>query len=1257
MAAREEGRRTELPARTRLARARTVRPVDPGRASGTRGLPFASRGRLLGLGHRRPGCRPGAAAASCTPRVVDRTGRLLLRVVLLFGLLWVSWARPLVAEEARLRIVAQRDFARLALDSPAARATALEVVGGVAQLRLDRPVVTSTLGVPAAARPWLLAVEERDGGTRLALALAPGALARLVEPGPGRVVVDLVHQPGGADPVRPEPVGSLSPRRTPVEVATADPVLRVRTGRHAGFERLVVEGPAVSGLELRLEAGRIELAGPPPSLPPVAAALQRLGSVVGPVTVEGDRLRAELTPGATVLRRRGRRDQLLLDLYGPPAPGGSVKPGAEATATPRPTPSEPPAAGAARASGSGEAAERGAPSSSGCPRARDPAALCVAVRTTPTTAELLLAVEPRPGAAVFWRAGALWVVLDRPIHEVEIATAASGSEPLVRGVRREPHPTATLLRVETSGPVAADVDPSERGWTLRLRPAGEEPVVEPGRVVRLEDPPALAIEADAGLVVLPAALLGSEVTVLAAKDELEGVGPRRFVDVEFLAAAQGAAWRAVSDDLRVRRLGKRWLIDRPGGLRLTPLAAERPEPAPRGAANLPGLGDAASATASEASARTEPLVGSSSRLPPSSGGAAARGAVAAAVQSGPLAQPGAPAAERHMASDAPGTAEPAPPSASAPPASASAPIVTSSPPNPAAFPAGTGAPGRAGRPSEGPAAPEPPIGLAQLGSGNDSAAGGSLAGLLERRAAPEPEARAAIDRELAREALAQGRAAEALALLGEPAAASDPEAPPPTDAATRALAGVAAILADRLAAGERLLDDPRLSGDPEVALWRAIAAARRADWPRAAEALAASGRTFEAYPARLRRRLAPVVGRILVEGGKPEAASAVLDAAKREEPEPREAARIALVEGLVQLRRGALEGAAAAFRVAAEGGDPVSAVEARYHAARLVHGRDRRDPAGLLAELGRQRLLWRDHPAEPEMLADLVELTAAAGRYGEALGLARDLLARYPGAAGSARVAERRGAWFRAVLEGGGERPADALESLRILRTHTELLPQGEAGAALVRALARQLAAVGLPGVAAAVLVEHGLPRVAGAARAELALEAAELRLQAGDRAGASALLDAEGGGLATAPAATRARAASLRRAASSADPANGPAAGLDPAGLARFEAAWRQRDWRTAAESGAALLAGTDLFDPAIRRLVLRVALALAADGRSEAAREWMARLGPDADGPEARLVGLVAGRSALDGDALDVAAAIDGELAALRSELGRGR
>ncbi|MCL6606580.1 MAG: hypothetical protein K6T74_00675, partial [Geminicoccaceae bacterium] len=694
----------------------------------------------------------------------------------MLGVLWVSWARPLVAEEARLRIVAHPAFARLVLEPLTARAVALEVSGGAAHLRLDRAVKSSVPPVPAAARPWLLAVEERDGGTRLALALAPGALARLVEPGPGRVVVDLVHEPGGADPARPEPVGSLPPARTPVEVATPDPALRVRTGRHAGFERLAVEGPAVSGLELRLEAGRVEIAGPPRSLPPVAAALQRLGPVVGPVTVEGDRLRAELVPGARAVRQRGRRDQLLLDLYGPPAPRGSAKPGAEADASPRPTSTDPPAAGAARTSGSGKAAEREAPSPSRCTRSRGSAVLCVAVHATPTTAELLLAVEPRPGAAVFWRAGALWVVLDRPIDEVEIATSASSSEALVRALRSEPHPTATLLRIETSGPVAADVDPSERGWVLRLRPAGDEPLVEPGRVVRLEDPPALAIEADGGLVVLPAALLGTEVTVLAAEDELEGVGPRRFVDVEFLAAAQGAAWRAVSDDLRVRRQGTRWLIDRPGGLRLTPLPAAAERASPHLVASLRGSAGAGASAPHEGGTGADPSAGGAPRRHHAAGtGTPAHGAAAppsAGFPVGPVAAPAAAFPGRHRESPPASAVEPVPPPS--PSAGPAAPTEASNPPR---SPDGVVAQASNGRPGDARAALEPPIGLARLGSGNESAAGGSLAGLRERRAVPEPEARAAIDRQLAREALAHGRAAEALALLGEPAAAADPEAP------------------------------------------------------------------------------------------------------------------------------------------------------------------------------------------------------------------------------------------------------------------------------------------------------------------------------------------------------------------------------------------------------------------------------------------------------------------------------------------------
>ncbi len=1184
------------------------------------------------------------------------------RVFLLLALFVFGPLRSVVAEEARLRIFAHPEFARLVLES-AGRAVGFRVMAGTAELRLDPAGPITVPPLPVAARTWLLAAEARDQGERLALALAPDVTARLVESGPGRVVVDLVRDRGppqslGAEP-GPEPtVGGSSARAAP-----PGPTVRVRTGEHPGFRRLVVEGSEVDRLGLRLEAERIEIVGPSAALPPVVAALERLTSTVARVQAEEAVLRVELLPGVRVLKRAAGRDRIVLDLVAPTTEATAPTEKREPEGANSPGPHGPASASqidrqAANTAGSG------AGSSPDC-RAIDPRrGLCVRLRTAIESAEVTLLAEPRPGAAVLTWEGALWLVLDRVVERfgverlpVETGLAVDG-DALVRSIRRQPHPEATVLRLDTKVPVNAEAEPAAYGWRLRLRPGLELSTPSEGRILRLVDPPALVIETAAKHVVLPAALLGSGVSVLAATEKTGRIEPRRFVDLEILPTTQGVAWRALAEDLRARRVGRRWLIDRPGGLR--PDQTETSTPRNGGSGSSTPVERPAESSPTATAPASSTTAAASALAPAASGGATVASSSAAPTASptndasghGPDRRPPGPGSGDRAEGGA-GGAKPASPS----------PSEVTAPGRGAAAPPG-GAGGRASdEPSSGapPTRGEPAIGLARLASTGEPGGSALSRTLLDRRGAADAEARAAIDRSLAREALARGRAAEALALLGDPPAASDTAAEPPADLATRALAGVAAVLLDRVAAGERLLDDSRLAADPEVALWRAVAAARALDWPRAARSYAVAGRTLQNYPPLLQRRLAPVVGRILLESGKPAAALAVLDLARRHDPDPREAARIALVEGLALQRHASLDAAAAAFRSAAEAGDPPTAIEARYRLARLEQARGRSDPDKLSVELGRQRLLWRDHPAEPEMLAGLVEVLAAAGRPAEALAVARDLRTRYPNASPARAVTDRMRDWLLAAVEAVGEGPSGAVAGLRLLRAHPDLVPDGEAGVGLARALARRLVAAGLPGAAASVLSEYGLPRLRGPARAELVLEVAELLLRAGDPGTVPALLDAEAGTFAVAGA-MRARAEALRRAAERRDMAGAVPADAGASARARLEAAWRERDWPTVVEAGTALLAGATVDEAEGRRLLLRVAVALEAEGRADAARELIERHAsvlqdlPPGD-PMYRLFGLLSGRSGWAGDALQVAAALDGELAALRSGLARGR
>ena len=117
------------------------------------------------------------------------------------------------------------------------------------------------------------------------------------------------------------------------------------------------------------------------------------------------------------------------------------------------------------------------------------------------------------------------------------------------------------------------------------------------------------------------------------------------------------------------------------------------------------------------------------------------------------------------------------------------------------------------------------------------------------------------------------------------------------------------------------------------------------------------------------------------------------------------------------------------------------------------------------------------------------------------------------------------------------------------------------------------------------------------------------------------------------------------------------PAPSLGGEERARFEDAWRRRAWQEAAEVGRSLLARPAQTASASENLALRVAVALAAAGRTAEARSLLGEHPQATSDAEARLVELLTAPPALRGDALEIAARLEGELAVLRAGLARSR
>lgn len=556
-----------------------------------------------------------------------------------------------------------------------------------------------------------------------------------------------------------------------------------------------------------------------------------------------------------------------------------------------------------------------------------------------------------------------------------------------------------------------------------------------------------------------------------------------------------------------------------------------------------------------------------------------------------------------------------------------------------------------------------PIGLARRKVEPEPLLAQRRAELLERRARADADERVALGIELARIELGRGRAAEGLVFLDVSTSVFDPDTEPPSDVAVRALTGVAGILLGRAEPAERLLADQRLDGDPEAALWRGVAAASRQEWARAARALTESGRSLQALPPALQRRLAPIVGRVLVEDGRASTALALIERVRRLDPEPHEIQKLVLVEGLARAREGATAEALAALKEAGAGPDRTTAIEANYRSALLQYTSGRKNAEQVLQDLERQRLAWRGHPMEAEMLDGLTQLQLATGKLVDAMSTARDRRARRPDRPASEMVALQLAESLQAAINRAVEGVGDPLAALRALRTEPDLLPTGERGAALARALADRLARDGLPASAASVLEDHGLPRVEGAARAELLLDIAELRLRAGEPAEARATLERLEAGAMRA-AAVRARAEGLHAALQTSSATSSESASLRTSPAQILEAAWQARDWPTVIHAGERLLADgppsmtATWTDTDKRTVLLRMALAYAAQGDRETARALLAKYAALLGGtPEAMLAALITEMRVPTGNATAVARDLDSELADLRAGLSLAR
>lgn len=178
-----------------------------------------------------------------------------------------------------------------------------------------------------------------------------------------------------------------------------------------------------------------------------------------------------------------------------------------------------------------------------------------------------------PGAAVFRRGEAIWIVFDAAagMNADEIAAARSRH---VRSYEVLTGPDFTALRINSPGSTQADVRAAGSSWTVILA----ESLDEPPRVVRLAREtsfrrPALlrfGLNGARSAVTVPDPVVGDRFLILTADGEKRGVlTPRRFAEAELLTSSHGVALLPFVDDLVLSVVAGGAELTRPGGMALS----------------------------------------------------------------------------------------------------------------------------------------------------------------------------------------------------------------------------------------------------------------------------------------------------------------------------------------------------------------------------------------------------------------------------------------------------------------------------------------------------------------------------------------------------------------------------------------------------------------------------------------------------------------------------------------------------------------
>jgi len=526
-----------------------------------------------------------------------------------------AWSEPV-----KVRAATHDGYGRIVFNWTSPGPYKVEIAGEKMVVSFGRAIEPELGGVVRNLAKYMTAAAAGADGQSVVFTLKAGFDARGFDMG-AAVVVDIIETVAASGSVP----ATTPAKTTPALKAARGPAIKVRSGVHADFTRLVFDWPNKVPYQLTQEGGKATIHFSRPAALDIAKLQKRPPKLISAIrsAPTGDGVSVTLSVDETSRVRDSQSgSKVIIDVMrpsgkpvpkkaakiaketppvaekvavaaappatdlAPPPPASPVKP-VKQTAAPltlgKPTALTPPA----RASKSllSEADQitlsqiAGVKILDGSPAAGVQAkpVKASAIQSGADAVGIRIEWDEPVAAAVFRRAGYLWVVFDKntPMNLTDLK-AAGGN--IIRSIVQVPNETATLLRLVTVSGINPTMKRDGLAWILEFRqqpvaptttieitPQPNSPVgarlflsvTEPGKAIALTDP---AI-GDA-LIVVPVIPLGYGIS-----------NQHNYPQARILVSSQGLVIQPRADNLRVRPLRQGVEVTNASGLQISPVAA------------------------------------------------------------------------------------------------------------------------------------------------------------------------------------------------------------------------------------------------------------------------------------------------------------------------------------------------------------------------------------------------------------------------------------------------------------------------------------------------------------------------------------------------------------------------------------------------------------------------------------------------------------------------------------------------------------